>query len=197
MKKPLNELGLTELQTTFLKNLDKDEEFCSYGLKTEIWTDYYSTTLEISNIMNKMQCGACMTTLNQKGFINVGKMKRGKENAKYFRLTDKGIEVVCKLIDISKFTFVEKPKIVEEPIEEVKENKPKHWEEEDLNDSNIEQRPIKVDDLVRCTKFDGRLKFRVQRIKDNGNLMIAHFKKGVFEVEPETVRLTSNPVFNI
>lgn len=197
MKKPLNELGLTELQTTFLKNLDKDEEFSSYGLKTEVWTDYYATTLEMSGIMNKMQSGACMTTLHQKDFIRVGKMKRGKETAKYLRLTNKGVEVISKLIDLSKFTFVEKPEMTDEPVEEVKDNKPKHWEEEDPDDANIEQRPIQVNDLVKCTEFDGRIKFRVQKIYDDNRVNIAHAKRGSFTVQMDTLRLTSSPVFNI
>ena len=197
MKKPLNELGLTELQTKFLGNLDKDEEFTSYGLKTEVWADYYSSTLEADGIMNKMQCGACMTTLHQKDFIKIGKIKRGKETAKYLRLTDKGVEVVCKLIDISKFTFVEKPAIVEEPVQETKDNKPKHWEEEDPNDANIEQRPIQVNDLVKCTEFDGRIKFRVQKIYNDGRVNIANPKKGSYTTPMDTLRLTSSPVFNI
>ena len=123
-------------------------------------------------------------------------MKRGKETAKYLRLTDKGVEVVCKLIDISKFTFVEKPAIVEEPVQETKDSKPKHWEE-DPDDINIEQRPIQVNDLVKCTEFDGRIKFRVQKIYDNGKVNIAHHKKGSFTVQMDTLRLTSNPIFNI
>lgn len=193
MKKQLNELGLTELQTTFFKNLVRDEEFTSYGLKTEIWTDYYSTTLDNCGIMNKMQCGACITTLNQKGFIHVGKMKRGKETAKYLRLKDKGVEVVSKLIDITQFNFVEKPPVVEEVVEE----KPKIVEFEDTEDENIEQRAIRVNDLVKCSEFDGRIKFRVQKIYDNGKVNIAHHKKGSYTVEMSTLRLTSNPTFNI
>ena len=195
MKKQLNELGLTELQTKFLSNLTRDEEFTSFGVKTEIWTDYYCTTLEGCGIMNKMQSGACITTLTQKMFIQTGKTKRGKETAKYFKLKEKGVEVVSKLIDLSKYTFVEKPV----QIEEVEEVKPKKTKEliMDEEDKNIEQRPIQVNDLVRCSEHDGRIKFRVQKIYDDGRVNIAHMKKGSFTVPMESLRLTANPVFNI
>lgn len=198
MKKPLNELGLTELQTKFLSNLAKDEEFTSFGVKTEIWTDYYCTTLESCDIMNKMQSGACITTLNQKQFIQTGKAKRGKETAKYFILKEKGVEVVSKLIDLTQFTFVEKPKQTEELVEE-KPKKSKSIQEiaMDEEDKNIEQRPIKVNDLVRCSELDGRIKFRVQKIYDDGRVNIAHMKKGSFTVPMETLKLTTNPVFNV
>ena len=185
MKAKLNEFGLTELQTKFLQNLIKDDEFVTYGVKAEVWTDYYTTILEDDNIMNKMQSGACITTLKHKLIINMGKMKRGKENAKYIKLTNKGIEIITRLIDLNLVKSNEK-------LETINDSKQiKKIEEQ------IEQRPIQVNDLVKSSEFDGRVKFRVQKILNNGKVCIANHKKGVYEVDPSTLRLIPHPIFNI
>ena len=87
-------LDLTEKQIFFLDNMRKDE-FYECGLDSVLWIDILTDTLS-SLGMNPMTTGAMVTTLREKGLINVGKSQRERKHFKAFNLTELGKEAMVK-----------------------------------------------------------------------------------------------------
>lgn len=87
-------LDLTEKQIFFLDNMRKDE-FYECGLDSALWIDVLTDTLSRLG-MNPMTTGAMVSTLREKGIINVGETQREKKHIKFFKLTELGKEAMVK-----------------------------------------------------------------------------------------------------
>jgi len=87
--KKAKEFKLTELQQVFLNNM-KNDTFYEQGLDSVLWVDIYLDTLEELG-HGRMTMGAIVSTLKEKGVINITSGAREKrKDVKAFYLSALG-----------------------------------------------------------------------------------------------------------
>lgn len=100
-KKKVNEHGLTEKQAVFMLETTRTGEY--HGLKDPIRVDHLTESLMDRGIMNKMQSGAMITTLVEKGLATVtegtydndltGRTKKGR----FLTFTADGTKILIQM----------------------------------------------------------------------------------------------------
>lgn len=89
-----NGVTLTAKQVKFIQRMPEDD-FYEHGLDSALWIDVYCDT--IADEFNPMAVGAMVSTLREKGLINVGMQKVNGRNSKFFGFTELGKQVAKEL----------------------------------------------------------------------------------------------------
>lgn len=85
---------LTAKQVKFIKRMPEDD-FYEHGLDSALWIDVYCDT--IADEFNPMSVGAMVSTLREKGLVNVGSDRVNGKRCKFMVFTDLGKQIAKEL----------------------------------------------------------------------------------------------------
>lgn len=88
------EITLTDKQLIFIERMPEDN-FFEHGVESALWIDVYCDT--IADEFNAMAVGAMVSTLREKGLINVGVQRINGKKSRYFNFTELGKQVALAI----------------------------------------------------------------------------------------------------